>query len=210
MLVATFVAATLAIATPAAALNGGWSRDPSRCSPQRFGMPTLAAKLCGFSATTTTRPLPPLTAIAAADLFVRLNAERAARHLAPLRWDGKLALSATAWSSRIGHDGYLHHSDMNTLFGGRFDQVGENVAYAGGSGATTGVIHDAWMHSSGHRENMLAAAFDVVGIGVYCGPDGTMWATQQFGRFSATGPPLAIPSVLQNPIVRPDSGSIAC
>lgn len=212
-LAAILVVTTLAVATPATALNGGWSRNAPRCAPQRFGLRTLAARLCPASATVTTKPAPPVPSaavLAAADLFVRLNAERAARRLPALRWDAKLAASATVWSARLGRDGKLSHSDLNALFGGRFDEVGENVGYAGGTRATAGVLHNAWMQSAGHRQNMLARAFDVVGIGVFCAPDGTIWATQQFGRFTATGPPAPIPPVAQNPIARPDPGSIAC
>src|SRR4051794_27986728 len=103
VLAAALAAAAFMVATPAAALNGGWSRDPAHCAPARLGMRTVAVRLCRMSATTTTttRPLPPAGALAAADLFVRLNAERAGRHLAPLRWDHTLATSATTWSARI-------------------------------------------------------------------------------------------------------------
>ena len=104
----------------------------------------------------------------------------------------------------------FHHSDLSRLFNGRFNYVGENIAWASGPGATAGKLHLMWMQSSGHRENMLAPAFDTIGIGVHCAPDGTIWATQNFGRHNALGsaPPFTIPA--QNPIVRPDQGTAGC
>ena len=43
-----------------------------------------------------------------------------------------------------------------------------------------GAVHGAWMESDGHRRNILQTGYDRVGIGVYCAPDGSLWATQEF------------------------------
>ena len=104
----------------------------------------------------------------------------------------------------------FRHSNVNKLFGGRFDLVAENIAWASGPGVTAGLLHLHWMLSPPHRENMMGAGLDAVGIGVYCAANGTVWGTQQFGRFVATGPPVSLPPVAQNPIVRPDNGSAGC
>ncbi len=143
------------------------------------------------------------------DLFVRLNAERAARHLPALHADAGLSAAARAWSQEMSRTGF-RHSNLSRLFSGRFDFVGENIAWARGTGVAAGTIHRNWMHSDGHRENILARAYDAVGIGVYCAADGTMWATENFGRSVALGPapPLSVPPL--NPIVRPDTGPFSC
>jgi uncharacterized protein YkwD len=42
-------------------------------------------------------------------------------------------------------------------------------------------MENAWMASSPHRANILSRSFNIVGIGVYRGPDGRLWAVQDFG-----------------------------
>ena len=47
--------------------------------------------------------------------------------------------------------------------------VGENLAWGSGTQATPTSIVAAWMHSAGHRANLLAARFHVIGIGIVSG-----------------------------------------
>ncbi|HWS47986.1 MAG TPA: CAP domain-containing protein [Acidimicrobiia bacterium] len=145
-----------------------------------------------------------------ADLFARLNAERAARPdlgLAPLTWDPALATYATAWSADMAAHGF-RHSAIGTLLG-PYDYVGENIA-AGSAGVTDGALHVAWMHSDGHRANILAPGFTRVGVGVYCAPGGGIWLTEDFGRPASAGAPrLATATPPVYPIARPDPGQ-AC
>lgn len=191
--------------TPAAGRTRvGTTRAPHACPNARSATPYRSVTCLAALAATI-----PRAVTIEADLLTRLNQERAARHLAPLRLDGSLTSSARAWSAQMSRTGF-RHSNITLLFQGRFDEVAENIAWASGSGATSGLVHLMWMQSPGHRENMLAAGLDAVGVGVYCAPDGTMWATQQFGRFTTSGPPVPIVPVPQNPIVRPDPGSISC
>ena len=42
---------------------------------------------------------------------------------------------------------------------------GENIAYGEGSRGTPKQIVDAWMHSSGHRANILSGTFRDIGVG---------------------------------------------
>ena len=147
---------------------------------------------------------------AAQDFFTRLNAERAARGQAPLTWDPALAQYATAWSQTMSTSGFRHSNLGNLLQTGRFGLVGENIA-SGSNGVTAGALHGAWMNSDGHRQNMLSSAWDLVGIGVYCAPDGSIWATTNFGRTMGAGaapPGGGMPPV--QPIVRTDPGTSSC
>ena len=53
--------------------------------------------------------------------------------------------------------------------------TGENIAWGEGIKGTPAEIVDAWMHSPGHRENILRPAFSEVGMGMTVGgPPGTM------------------------------------
>jgi uncharacterized protein YkwD len=115
------------------------------------------------------------------------------------------------WSHDMAAHGF-RHSNLSNMWGvGSYNSVGENIAMGHGRGTTAGVLHSAWMRSDGHRRNMLSAGFDVVGIGVYCAPDGSMWATTSFGHRSAGGPSSGAGGVPPlNPIVRSDAGSTHC
>ena len=126
------------------------------------------------------------TGAATADLFARLNDERRARGLGPLAWNAELASYAASWSRTMASSS-MHHSNIGSLLNS-FDYVGENIAM--GRGVPASSLHVAWMHSPDHRDNVLSPGFQAAGIGVYCAPDGSMWATTDFGRpWSAGQPP---------------------
>lgn len=61
---------------------------------------------------------------------------------------------------------------------------GENIAYGSGSYSTPRAIFTLWMHSSGHRENILGP-YEDIGIGLQVGAlEGNRGAhvwTQEFG-----------------------------
>jgi uncharacterized protein YkwD len=142
------------------------------------------------------------------DLFVRLNQERAARHLPAMSWDPTLANYATSWSANMASHGF-RHSNIGALLG-PYNYVGENIA-AGSAGTTAGSLHNAWMHSDGHRENILAPGFTRVGIGAICDGHGGIWLTEDFARPASSGyPTLPSGPPPVNPIARPDSGSLTC
>jgi len=146
---------------------------------------------------------------AASDLFDRLNAERRARGLAPLRWDGTLAAYAANWSKTMGSQGNLYHSNIGSLLG-PYNYVGENIAM-GSAGVPDSALHINWMHSQAHRDNILAPGFRNVGIGVYCAPNGSIWATQEFGRPSSSGsPPPYGANTPSNPVARTDGNHLGC
>jgi uncharacterized protein YkwD len=47
--------------------------------------------------------------------------------------------------------------------------AGENIAWGSGSLATPAAIVNGWMHSAGHRANILTASFTQIGIGIASG-----------------------------------------
>jgi uncharacterized protein YkwD len=69
-------------------------------------------------------------------------------------------------------------------FGYRFCSAGENIAYGGGSYGTPRSIFSLWMHSSGHRRNILGD-YEDIGIGLQVGSlegeGGAHVWTQEFG-----------------------------
>jgi hypothetical protein len=170
------------------------------------------ARTYAFSPTSSVPKCAPGTATKtdrmAVDLFHRLNDERAARHLAPLTWDQTLGNYATMWSANMASAGFRHSTIGNLL--GPYNFVGENIA-AGSAGTLEGSLHNAWMHSDGHRTNMLAPGYTRVGVGVYCSASGSLYLTEEFGHPSGAGPAqTSTPTPPVNPVVRPDSGSLHC
>jgi uncharacterized protein YkwD len=53
-------------------------------------------------------------------------------------------------------------------------ELGENIAWGSGEFATPAFTVDAWMHSAGHRRNILTRRFRQIGIGVVLGAPATV------------------------------------
>jgi hypothetical protein len=118
-------------------------------------------------------------------LFTSANAERIQRGLQPLRWDSALYRAAQgharemASRSSISHQypGELELAARGRQAGARFSSISENVAQS----STAVRIQDAWMNSSGHRENLLDPLLDAVGISVLR-RNGQLYAVEDFGH----------------------------
>jgi len=114
-----------------------------------------------------------------------LNAERAARGLAPLRASTKLGRAAQGHAADMVDRGYFAHGNFGARIArtgwGRHRRtytIGENLGYGSGGGATPRAIVAAWMDSAGHRANILQRRFHAIGIGIASGtPDGGAGAT---------------------------------
>ena len=114
------------------------------------------------------------------------NQARAQAGLPAFKWDGALAEAALKHTRRmvseggaISHNypGELQLSERAGLTGAHFDLIEENIAI----GPTPEQIHDAWMHSKGHRENMLNPDVNRIGIAVIASR-GVLYATADFSR----------------------------
>jgi len=101
----------------------------------------------------------------------------------------------------------FRHSNIGALLG-PYNYVGENIA-KGSINMHVGALHGAWMRSQGHRDNILAPGFTRVGIGVTCRAGDAVYVTVDFGRLMSQGG-YATKSWPQDPIVRPDEGTLTC
>ncbi|MEX1162870.1 MAG: CAP domain-containing protein [Nitriliruptor sp.] len=147
---------------------------------------------------------PPEAAGAlAADLFQRVNDERAARGAPPLTWHAGLADIAERWSVEMISSGRFEHSPETFRTHPSFSATGENILMGH---ETAGEAHVGWMTSDGHREAILLSDFDAIGIGVVCRGDGRMWATQVFGIAARRTSPRSPVDTAVEPIVRRDEG----
>ena len=140
----------------------------------------LGLSSCGFANTSSTPPSDPL----AANLLNALNYNRVMSGLPPLTWSPKLANSAGTWANQMSNANTLYHQDLTGLINSPeyagYYTLGENIL-VGPGGMTATQMEGAWWASAPHRANILSSAFNIVGIGYFYGPDGRIWAVQDFG-----------------------------
>jgi hypothetical protein len=118
-------------------------------------------------------------------LFNGANRERAERKLPLLKWDEGLARAARKHAELMAEHDLLEHQlpgepDLAARAqeaGASFSHITENI----GMGDSADKFHDGWMHSPGHRANILDAASDSIGIAVAEG-EGGLYAVEDFAR----------------------------
>jgi uncharacterized protein YkwD len=167
---------------------------------RRLAVPLVAAcSLTGAAAATPASAASPCSPAASArtTTLCLINAERRAHGLRSLRLDARLNLAARRHSQDMVAGRYFaHDSRSGARFSARIARtgwmsgrgrwsVGENLAWGSGTRATPRSIVAAWMHSAGHRHNLLDPRFRVIGIGIVrgapVGADGGATYTTDFG-----------------------------
>jgi len=149
---------------------------------------TLATSLLlAQTPTTNHAPRPNSTAIQpeAWQIVTLTNQARAAAGAAPLRWDAGLAAAARQHCLRMAAEGPIAHryngepelTQRASQAGAHFSLIEENVA----AGPDPAAIHDGWMHSPGHRDNLLNPAVDRVGVAVVASR-GLLYAVADYAR----------------------------
>jgi uncharacterized protein YkwD len=117
---------------------------------------------------------PASISIAAADkaTLCLLNIQRRKHHLRPLRENKRLDRAARGHS----HSMVRHHYFAHGNFAGRIHHagyhgwtLGENIAWGSLQWSTPAAIVNMWMHSPGHRANILRPQFREIGIGIAVG-----------------------------------------
>jgi uncharacterized protein YkwD len=114
-----------------------------------------------------------------------VNSARAQAGCNPVRSNSKLQAAAQGHSDDMAARNFFDHTNPDgqgpqariDATGYKWSTWGENIA-RGQSDATS--VMDSWMHSSGHRANILNCAFTELGVGVHQGTGGPWW-TQDFG-----------------------------
>jgi len=100
-----------------------------------------------------------------------INAARAQYNLAPLTLDTTLCNGAYLKSKDMAENNYFSHISptygspfaMMKSLGISYRTAAENIA----KNTSVKVAHDAFMNSSGHRQNILGSGFSKVGLGFY-------------------------------------------
>jgi uncharacterized protein YkwD len=136
------------------------------------------------------RPASVSPARAARATLCLLNAERRRHGLRALHEDGRLDRAAAGHSRSMVRNHYFAHGDFAGRIrraGYRGSTLGENLAWGSLQWSTPASIVNMWMHSPGHRANILRAGFRDIGIGIAVGApergvSGAATYTTDFGR----------------------------
>ena len=147
----------------------------------------LAGAVVEARAQTAARPVAAGQVMpgAAEQLLALANRARAEAGAGPLKWDGALANAARQHCLRMAAEGPISHryagepdlAERAGETGARFSLIEENVALA----PTPDEIQDAWMHSAGHRANLLNPLVDRVGLAVVASR-GELYAVADYER----------------------------
>lgn len=133
-----------------------------------------------------TQPAPqPAPVGTVAQVIALVNKERSAAGCGPVSEDAQLDKAAQGHSDDMAARNFFDHTNPDgagpgervTAAGYRWSTYGENIARGQ---QTPQAVMDSWMHSPGHRANILNCSFKNLGVGVHNGSGGPWW-TQDFG-----------------------------
>ena len=146
------------------------------------GFPVLQkqrAHATGLFEKRTTRPAAPTGAnrsLSALELDIvgRINAQRGARALRPLRVSRGLTAAASAHSRQMGQMGYFEHESFNGApfwkriehyypAGRGYWSVGENIFWESPDTSGSSAVRE-WMTSAPHRQNILTREWREIGV----------------------------------------------
>ena len=141
-----------------------------------FGAPAAHAANCPGAGQL---PLLSTTATAKSATLCLINEQRAAHDRAALRSQSTLEAAATSYArSMVQQRFFAHVSPSGQGLGDRLASytrgtrsyaMGENLAWGQSVLGTPAATVDSWMHSQGHRDNILNANFDEIGVGIVPG-----------------------------------------
>ncbi len=139
---------------------------------------SLLVKAVAFR-TSAARPLGPATpkallSVLEADIVGRMNAQRGARGLRPLRVSRGLTNAANYHSHQMGRFGFFEHESRNGApFWRRIERfypsgrgywsVGENILWESPEANASSAVRE-WMRSPPHRKNILTGEWREVGV----------------------------------------------
>lgn len=122
----------------------------------------------------------PESTYAAAAVRATNNA-RAENDRRALRVSDCLRGFAVRQAAAMAESGSMYHQDLGPVLDGcRLSTAGENVAYGYPSGRA--VVRRGWMHSEGHRANILSREYRLVAVAARRDAGGTWYVAQVFGR----------------------------
>ena len=135
----------------------------------------------------------------AEQLLALANESRAGHGAGRLQWDPELAMAARQHCLRMAAEGPISHqyrgepdvSERAGQAGAHFSLIEENVAI----GPDPEAIHEEWMHSPGHRTNLLNPEVDRMGAAVVFSR-GVLYAVADYSHAVAELTPAQIESAV--------------
>jgi uncharacterized protein YkwD len=119
--------------------------------------------------------------------FDLINSERAQNGLPSLVWDAELCRMARLHSEKMARLNFFDHEGPDGDLpnraresGIRWRSLAENIALNQGYDDPVTLAVDQWMHSSGHRANILRGIFTHSAVGIARAADGRVYLTQVF------------------------------
>jgi len=125
-------------------------------------------------------------------LHAAANQARAAHGAPAAAWDEGLARAARQHAAELAARNVLDHlgldparrtvADRLARAGSPYTTHAENLAAVPAGLDRVHATIDGWLHSPGHRENLLRPDFDRMGFGTATGANGTVFVTQVLAR----------------------------
>jgi uncharacterized protein YkwD len=135
-------------------------------------------------------------------IFCLHNEQRAEHGLPALQYETRLETAAQRHAADMVERRFFAHETpeglgpearaLNAGYPTGQYSSGENLAWGTGLEASPVEVVDGWMHSPGHRENILRDAFTQMGVGVKMGVPEEPGASLQGATYAVSfgGPPL--------------------
>ncbi|MEX0875770.1 MAG: CAP domain-containing protein [Actinomycetota bacterium] len=117
-----------------------------------------------------------------------VNQARSAAGLPTLAGNSGLDSIARAQAARMAERDAIYHNpnlkEDADAAGVNWKWIGENV----GVGADIQAVHDAFMASPGHHQNIVYRDYNVIGVGVAVGSDGSVFVAHAFANVVSSAP----------------------
>ncbi len=182
------LAAPSAVATSSSP-SPSYSKKPtpskSPRSAQKTSTPTAKQTVRVTPSVTTRAPQAQSTPKSTvAQVVALVNQERAKAGCGPVTEDAKLDRAAQGHSDDMAARHFFDHKnpdgkgpgDRITAADYHWSTLGENIAQGQ---PTPDAVMNSWMHSPGHRANILNCSYKNLGVGIHNGSGGPWW-TQDF------------------------------
>ncbi|HVM40410.1 MAG TPA: CAP domain-containing protein [Acidimicrobiia bacterium] len=122
-----------------------------------------------------------------AEFVAAINSLRADHGLPSLAVHEQLTAKARDWSHTMAEAGEIWHSNLPDGITVNWKRLGENV----GMGGSVEALHQAFIDSPSHYENLVDPGFRHVGIGVTVNAEGTIFVSEVFMELASQPAPAA-------------------
>jgi uncharacterized protein YkwD len=121
--------------------------------------------------------------------FDLLNQKRIENGLRPLDWNDKLASVARSHSQNMADFNFFSHRGLDNKMVsdraddagmGKWQAIGENIAYNRGYQDPISKAVELWLDSPSHRRNLLDNNWKETAVGIAVASDGSYYLTQVF------------------------------